>query len=231
MQGDNDRDYLLKAIAAFPHRMIVISADYRVLAARGHPAPTRDEAAAGRLCHEVFFNRTDPCAECAVKSVWETRQPAWSHRRGEVTGAENATCLYAYPLVSGGAVEAVVSMELDLPPRTRVEEQLQRSNALLRNLITSAVDGVIAADRKGKVIIFNDAAAEIFGYTVSDALEHLDVRNIYPDRMEREVMRQLRSDAHGGRGKLRSYQVDILHRDGTRIPINLNAAIDRKSVV
>jgi PAS domain S-box-containing protein len=116
-------------------------------------------------------------------------------------------------------------MELDMPPRTRVEEQLQRSNALLRNLITSAVDGVIAADRKGKVIIFNDAAAEIFGHPVSEALAHLDVRNIYPDRMEREIMRQLRSDAHGGRGKLRSYQVDILHRDGSRIPINLNAAI------
>jgi PAS domain S-box-containing protein len=122
-------------------------------------------------------------------------------------------------------VEAVVSMELDLPPVTRVEEQLQRSNALMRNLIISALDGVIAADKKGKVIIFNDAAAEIFGYTVNEALEYLDVGNIYPDGMEREVMRQLRSDAHGGRGKLRSYQVEILHRDGRRIPINLNAAI------
>jgi PAS domain S-box-containing protein len=116
-------------------------------------------------------------------------------------------------------------MELDLPPVTRIEEQLQRSNALLRNLIISALDGVIAADKKGKVIIFNDAAAEIFGYSVNEALEHLDVRNIYPDGLEREVMRQLRSDAHGGRGKLRSYQVEILHRDGGRIPIHLNAAI------
>jgi signal transduction histidine kinase len=60
---------------------------------------------------------------------------------------------------------------------------------------------------------------------VKEALETLDIRTIYPDGLEREVMRQLRSEAHGGRGKLRSYLVDVLHRDGTRIPINLNAAI------
>lgn len=225
MQSANEKDYLLKAIDAFPSLFVVISPDYRVLAARCNLSSMPDSQIIGRLCHEVFFHRLDPCTDCAVRVVHETRRPAWSHRSGEISGAEKASCLYAYPLLSGGDVEAVVTMELDLPPRTRVEEQLQRSNALLRNLITSAVDGVIAADKKGKVIIFNDAAAAIFGYSVAEALEQLDVREIYLDGREREVMRQLRSEDHGGRGKLRSYQVEVLHRDGTRIPINLNAAI------
>jgi PAS domain S-box-containing protein len=225
MHAENERGYLLRAVDAFPSLFVVISPEYRVLAARCSPGSMPDAEIIGRLCHEVFFHRTDPCADCAVKVVRETRQPAWSHRSDEISGSEKVSCLYAYPLLSGRDVEAVVTMELDLPPRTRVEEQLQRSNAQLRNLITSAVDGVIAADRNGKVIIFNDAAAAIFGYTVAEALEHLDVRNIYPEGREREVMRQLRSDDHGGRGKLRSYQAEVLHRDGTRIPINLNAAI------
>jgi len=225
MHAENERGYLLRAVDAFPSLFVVISPEYRVLAARCNLSSIPDAEIIGRLCHEVFFHRPDPCADCAVKTVWETRQPAWSHRSDEISGSEKVSCVYAYPLLSGREVEAVVTMELDLPPRTRVEEQLQRSNALLRNLITSAVDGVIAADRNGKVIIFNDAAAAIFGYTVAEALEHLDVRNIYPEGREREVMRQLRSDDHGGRGKLRSYQVEVLHRDGTRIPINLNAAI------
>jgi len=225
MHAENERGYLLRAVDAFPSLFVVISPEYRVLAARCNLSSIPDAEIVGRFCHEVFFHRPDPCADCAVKEVRETRQPAWSHRSDEISGSEKVSCLYAYPLLAGQDVEAVVTMELDLPPRTRVEEQLQRSNALLRNLITSAVDGVIAADKKGKVIIFNDAAAAIFGYAVTEALEHLDVRNIYPDGREREVMRQLRSDAHGGRGKLSSYQVEVLHRDGTRIPINLNAAI------
>ncbi|MCU0540496.1 MAG: ATP-binding protein [Desulfobacterales bacterium] len=203
----------------------MIAPDYRVLAASSRLSSLPGEGPAGRLCHEVFFNRSEACADCAVKTVCETKRPAWSRRSDEVAGAGKISCLYAYPLLAGDEVEAVVTLELDLPPRTRVEEQLQRANAFLRNLIVSAVDGVIAADKKGKVIIFNDAAAHIFGYTISEAIEKLDVRRIYPDGLEREIMRQLRSEEYGGRGKLSSYQVDVLHHDGTRIPINLNAAI------
>jgi PAS domain S-box-containing protein len=225
MQAESDTAYLLRAIDAFPQRLVVISREFRILASRGHLRATADAEIVGRLCHEVFFQRSDPCGDCAVKTVWETGLPAWSQRREDISRPETVSCLFAYPLLAGGEVEAVVSMDLNLPPATRVEEQLQRSNALLRNLITSALDGVIAADRRGKLIIFNDVAAHIFGYTIDEALERLDVRNIYPDGLEREVMRQLRSDAHGGRGKLRAYQVEILHRDGTRIPIHLNAAI------
>lgn len=225
MQAERERELFHRAISAFPHVFAVISPDFRILAARCRFTSVPDAQMVGRLCHEVFFNRREPCLECAVKTVRETRRPAWSHRSDEISGAEKISCLYAYPLLAGDEVEAVVTLELDLPPRTRVEEQLQRANALLRNLIVSAVDGVIAADRKGKIIIFNDAAAEIFGYTVAEALEQLDVRRIYPGGLEREIMRQLRSEDHGGRGKLRSYQVDVLHRDDTRIPINLNAAI------
>jgi PAS domain S-box-containing protein len=225
MQAERERDLLIRAISAFPHVFAVISPEFRIQAARCNFPSRPDAQMVGHLCHEVFFSRQDPCTECAVKIVRETRRPAWSHRSDEVSGAQRASCLYAYPLLSDQGVEAVVTMELDLPPRTRVEEQLQRANSLLRNLIVSAVDGVIAADKKGKVIIFNDAAAEIFGYTVDEALAQLDVRKIYPDGIEREVMRQLRTESHGGRGKLRSYLVEVLHRNGTRIPIHLNAAI------
>ena len=38
-------------------------------------------------------------------------------------------------------------------------------------------------------------------------------------------MCKLRSDASGGKGKLKSYQVDVLSKSGQRIPISLNAAI------
>jgi PAS domain S-box-containing protein len=225
MQSESEKDYLLRALEAFPHRWVVVSRDFRILAIRSHFDSLPAAAAMGRLCHEVIFRRSDPCIGCAVKTVLETHRPAWSFRREEISRDDKVSCLYAYPLHSGEDIDAVASMELNLPPRTDVEEQLQRSNALLRNLITSAVDGVIAADKKGKIIIFNDAAAQIFGYSVAEALNHLDVGHIYPDGKEREVMGQLRSDDHGGRGKLRSYQVEVLHQDGTRIPISLNAAI------
>ena len=106
-----------------------------------------------------------------------------------------------------------------------LEERLRQSNAFLKNLILSSVDGVMAADRKGKILIFNDAAAEISGYSIDDAINHLDIRDIYPQEGAYEIMRKLRSDEFGGRGKLQSCQVDVLGKDGQVIPISLNAAI------
>ncbi len=110
-------------------------------------------------------------------------------------------------------------------PASEIEVALQSSNALLRNLILSAVDGVIAADKKGRILIFNDMAAELFGYSVAEAMESLDIRDIYPDQKELEVMKALRSDDYGGRGKLHSYEVEVINKNGEHIPIDLNASI------
>jgi PAS domain S-box-containing protein len=102
---------------------------------------------------------------------------------------------------------------------------LQRSNAFLLNLIRSSVDGVIAADKAGKILIFNDAAAQITGHSEEAVLNRLTILDIYPNEEAYDVMQKMRSEDFGGRGKLKGYQVDVLGRDGSRIPISLNAAI------
>ncbi|MBW2370439.1 MAG: PAS domain S-box protein [Deltaproteobacteria bacterium] len=106
-----------------------------------------------------------------------------------------------------------------------VSEELQRSNAFFKNLIFSSVDAVIAADKTGKILIFNESAAEISGYSVDEILKGSDIRTIYPDDGAREVMRKLRSDDHGGKGKLKSYRTNLVRKDEEHIPISLNAAI------
>ena len=99
------------------------------------------------------------------------------------------------------------------------------SGALLHNLLLSAVDGVIAADLKGRILLFNDAASEILGYSRREALEELNIRDLYPPGGALEVMRMLRGAEHGGRGKLRSATVQLLRKDGQVIPVGLNASL------
>jgi PAS domain S-box-containing protein len=97
---------------------------------------------------------------------------------------------------------------------------------MLRNLISSSVDGVIAADKEGRILVFNAAATQISGYNKTEALEQLNIRDIYPgDTMASEVMKDLRSDAYGGPGKLKAYRVEVTSKDGKAIPISLNASI------
>jgi len=225
MQPVPPTNAILNAVRAFPGRFLVVAPDFRILAAAGGPAEPPAPDLAGRRCHDAVCSRGEPCPGCAVPAVLATRAPAWSTPPDEGPGGGRPLCHFAYPIEVKGRIEAVAALAIAPPPHTRAEEQLRRSNALLRNLIVSCVDAVIAADKTGKVIIFNEAASQIFGYPIADALERLDVRQIYPDGEEREIMRQLRGPGHGGAGKLHSYTVEVLHRDGTRIPINLSAAI------
>jgi PAS domain S-box-containing protein len=92
-------------------------------------------------------------------------------------------------------------------------------------LILSAVDGVIAADMRGKILIFNDAASQLLGYTPDEALETLNIRELYPGDDARTVMKKLRSREYGEAGKLKACEVNLCTKSGETIPIRLNASI------
>ena len=222
---DKEKEYLLKAIGAFQRRFIVVSPKFKILAANCRLNGTAESEVIGKCCHLIFYDRQEPCDNCAVKEAIAKRKPTLMPKPQNTLDLDEMPCYFAYPIYSGDEIEAYVSMDFDLPTRGGLEEKLHRSNAFLRNLIFSAVDGVIASDIAGKVLIFNDAATKVFGYSVDEALLYLNVRDIYPDNKAYEVMRNLRSDQYGGKGKLQSYQVDIISKNKEIIPIFLNAAI------
>jgi PAS domain S-box-containing protein len=105
------------------------------------------------------------------------------------------------------------------------ESILERSNVFLRDLILSAVDAVIAADIKGKILIFNDVASDILGYSPKEVLTDFNIRDLYPNDLAREVMKKLRSNQYGKKGKIKSCQTKLLRKDGEVVPISLNASI------
>jgi PAS domain S-box-containing protein len=140
-------------------------------------------------------------------------------------GTEQSQCLQATPIFDGQEIEAVTVLDIDLVHLHSLETELTRSNAFLRNLIMSSVDGIIASDMKGKILIFNEAASKISGYTLDEALTQLNIRSIYPGDGAREVMRNLRNGDHGGKGKLKFYPIDCLRKDGSTVSIRLSAAV------
>ena len=54
------------------------------------------------------------------------------------------------------------------------------------------------------MLIFNRAAARIFGYEPSDVIGKLNVERLYPEGVARQVMRKIRSAEHGGRAGSRT---------------------------
>lgn len=225
MQSEKSKDYLLKAANAFKRKLFVISKDYDILAVNASAIEDGFDPDGESKCFQAVFGRTKPCKMCPATDVMEVKAPAICEDHSCFPDDDRAACLYAYPIFSNGRIEALAVLDFDLPILAGMEEKLKRSNAFLRNLMLSSVDGVIAADLKGQILIFNEAASEISGYSVEEALNSLNIRDVYPGDGAKDVMKKLRSDELGGRGKLKSLEVDFLRKTGEVIPISLNAAI------
>jgi PAS domain S-box-containing protein len=220
-----EKEYLLKAVDAFKKRLCVISPDFKILASNREVDAAVGSDIIGQYCYKVFYDRSTPCKNCAVTEAVKTKKSALRPKIEDALDLGMLPCLYSYPIISDGKIDAMVSMDFDLPTQSGLQEKLERSNAFLRNLILSAVNGVIAADRKGKILFFNDVASDLLGYSVEDALDHLNIRDIYPGDGAYEVMKKLRSEEYGSKGKLIAYFVDVASKSGETIPISLNASI------
>jgi PAS domain S-box-containing protein len=99
-----------------------------------------------------------------------------------------------------------------------------RARAFLENVVWSCPDAIVAAGRDGRIVVFNPAAERILGWSRGEALG-MDVRRLYPEDGAREIMRQMREEAHGGAGRLERWRGVLVDRRGQEIPVLLSAAI------
>jgi two-component system NtrC family sensor kinase len=222
---NDPKEIIMRALDAFNRRLLVVSPQFEIMAIRGHVDSLKEAEVIGRKCYKYLYSRNSPCRACPTLVVGRKGEPALSAGYRPTSRPGKIPCLYSYPIFSGNDIDAFVMLDFDFPQLDALEEKLRRTNAFLNDLIHSAVDCVIAADMTGKILIFNDSAAEVFGYSVEEAISNLNIRDVYPDDGAREIMRKLRSDEYGGKGKLKTYHVDVLAKSGERIPISLYASI------
>ncbi len=94
----------------------------------------------------------------------------------------------------------------------------------LEKIIQTSVDGVVAADLQGRILLFNAGAERISGYRAEEVIGRLNIRDFYAPNVAREIMRRLRSPGFGGRGHLEHCIEALRTKEGTEIPIHISAA-------
>jgi two-component system NtrC family sensor kinase len=124
-----------------------------------------------------------------------------------------------------GEVIGYEGLNIDISDRKRMERELREANEFFMNLIESSVDGIIAADMKGNIIIFNKGAEHLTGYTAEEVIGKIHITQIYPEGVAKEIMRKLRSPEFGGIGKFSPTQLNVVSKQGEEIPIQLSAAL------
>ncbi|UCF57651.1 MAG: PAS domain S-box protein, partial [Deltaproteobacteria bacterium] len=113
---------------------------------------------------------------------------------------------------------------VDITERKRTEEALRQSQENYRALFDSAVIGTIVLDAETmKVLIANQAAAKIFGFSsVEEALEVDPLDFILPEDKERVY--ELAEKALFEQNKQLTYDLRILTKDGKKIWISATGA-------
>ncbi|HKO95215.1 MAG TPA: PAS domain S-box protein, partial [Polyangiaceae bacterium] len=123
------------------------------------------------------------------------------------------------------AERAVLFTFRDVTLERATEVELRRTTEFLARVIDSSVDAIVSADLTGRVLLFNRAAARIFGYEPSEVIGKLNVERLYPKGVARRVMHEIRSAGHGGPRRLEDYRVDMMGSRAETIPVKLSAAL------
>jgi two-component system sensor kinase FixL len=128
-----------------------------------------------------------------------------------------------YALDAGPEGPLKVGVLRDVTKGFQMEHELRQSYELERHLIQASMDGIIANDLEGNILIFNQGASRILGYTPEEAVGKINVAQLYPPNQAHTIKELIYDPAYGEEGVLENYETGALHKDGTPVPIWLSA--------
>ena len=103
--------------------------------------------------------------------------------------------------------------------------KIQRMFEFQNRLIQTSNDGIIANDRHGNILIFNEGAERVLGYRKDEVIGTINVTQLYPPKEAQEIKGKIASLEYGGRGRLIHYETVSLSKTGEQIPVELSASL------
>jgi two-component system NtrC family sensor kinase len=187
--------------------------------------PTKEEFLSIRIAQHLYVNPED-------RKVFQERMERDGYVKDmevefkKKNGEQITVLLTGHPIKNEkGEVVSYQGINLDITERKRIENELREANEFFMNLIESSVDGIIAADMKGNIFVFNKGAEALTGYTAEEVIGKAHIIDIYPKGVAKAIMKKLRSPEYGGVGKFTPTQLNIVSKYGEEIPIQLSAAL------
>lgn len=138
----------------------------------------------GRKCYEVTYNSKGPCdfGDCACpleKAKKDGRRVEVSHLYGP-PGKKRETIRIMYPFKANGEIpDCFVEISRDVTAQRNLINRLQNSEKNLRAILDNATDAILSVNESQKIILFNNAAKYIFGYSLNEVLNK-DLRILIP---------------------------------------------------
>ncbi|MDO9714205.1 sensor histidine kinase [Paracraurococcus lichenis] len=124
-----------------------------------------------------------------------------------------------------GRPAGVLESVIDVTAQRQAEAALAESEARLRSVVKTAVDGILVADADGRIVSANPSAVRMFSYETAGELIGQNLSVLMPEREAERHREHLaahhvtaRSRAVGIPGR----ELVVRRRDGTEFPIDLS---------
>ncbi len=104
-------------------------------------------------------------------------------------------------------------------------EELRERYEFEGNLIQHSIDGIIATDKEGNIITFNQGAERIFGYSKDEVIGEMDIRLLYPPEISEEIRHSLYSRKHEREGTPNWQETAVLAKGDHKIPVGFSGAL------
>jgi len=231
----NEIDWRLRVFDALSFPTLILKTDRTILAAnkKFHERnKTNNAQIVGRTCKDLFSEdntlKNLSCSGngCPLQRVLTSKEnQSVIHKNiaenGEIIWEER---VFAPILGDNGDVKYVIESLRDITKVKHLEKKYSDVRQLIDKVVQSSVSAIMAADRKGEIILMNEAAEKLFGYSVHDA-NSVNIEDFYPPGVARTIMKKLRDKNIGEVGKLPSTQVNIITKNGVLIPVEMTSAI------
>jgi two-component system NtrC family sensor kinase len=205
--------------------MTVVAASARFLEKTG----LRKEEVAGKKCYQILYQSEKPCSQlsCPVSlTLIDKKGTSTIKKNTGPDGEEVYEERVCSPILDEKGEVGYLMLSLrDVTKTKLLEIELQKTNEFLENIIGSSTAAILVADMKGVILLMNESARKLFGYTDRVAVGTSIAEYLYTPGGARSVMKKLRSPDYGGVGKLYSTEMTIINSSGEEIPVEMTAAI------
>ncbi|MFC1857211.1 PAS domain S-box protein [Thermodesulfobacteriota bacterium] len=182
----------------------------------------------GKKCHQILSDSEKTCSEktCPLSKVFEEKRGQSILKRiiheNEIRFEDR---VFSPILNDHGNVAYIIESIRDVTRIKYLEKELSDVKELMERVVQSSVSAIVAASREGRLLLMNQAAKELFGFTDKDSIPDKTLDEMYPPGVARQIMDKMRDSEKGGKGKLPVTKTTILNANGSKIPVEMTGAV------
>ncbi len=125
---------------------------------------------------------------------------------------------------SGNIRGAIVTYQ-DFSEREKMLLEIKRRETFVQNLIHDSIDGIIATESKGTIVIFNRGAVEILGYRPEEIIGRMTYTEILSEETGLAVRDAFYGNEYGPPGKIINMEGKLLNKANEEIPVRLSGTL------